>query len=75
MCLAVPMKLIEITGDSTGIVEMAGVRREVDLSLLENPRVGDYLIIHTGFAIQVMDENEARTTLSLLREIAEADHA
>jgi hydrogenase expression/formation protein HypC len=69
------MKLIEITGDSTGIVEMAGVRREVDLSLLENPRVGDYLIIHTGFAIQVMDENEARTTLSLLREIAEADHA
>lgn len=71
MCLAVPSKIIEINED-TGIVDVEGVKREVGLHLIEEPRVGDYVIVHAGFAINKIDENEALETLRLFREIAES---
>jgi hydrogenase expression/formation protein HypC len=68
MCLAVPMRLIEAEGNR-GVAEIAGVRREVALDLVQ-ARLGDYLIVHAGYAIEVLDEEEANKTLALLREYA-----
>jgi len=59
------MKIIEVEG-TTATVEMAQVRQECDLSLAPEARVGDYVIVHAGFAIEVLDEEEARETLELL---------
>jgi hydrogenase expression/formation protein HypC len=67
MCLAIPMKVVEIKGNR-GIVEYTGIKREVGLDLLEDVRVDDWVIIHTGFAISKLDEEEAQETLSLLKE-------
>jgi hydrogenase expression/formation protein HypC len=71
MCLAVPAKLIS-KRDDLGLVELGGVEREVSLMLTPEAEVGQYLIVHAGFAINVMDEEEAGTTLALLNELAEA---
>lgn len=68
MCIAIPMRLIEKKGEK-GIVEIGGVRREVGLQLIQNVRVGEYLIVHAGFAIQVLDEKEALETLALFKEM------
>ena len=68
MCLAVPMKLVEVEGP-TGRVLEGGIRREVRLDLLDPPpAVGQYLLIHAGYAIQVLDEREAQETLELIRQ-------
>jgi len=71
MCLAIPMKVVELRG-TMGVAEVGGVRREVSFVLLEDVRVGDYAIVHSGFAIQKLDEAEAEETLRLLREMAES---
>jgi len=70
MCLAVPMKVIELLPEGRARVERAGLEAIVDVSLVGNPRIGDYLIIHAGYAIGVLDEDEARETLNLLEEMA-----
>ena len=67
MCLAIPMKVVEIEGNK-GIVEYTGIKREVGLELLEGVKVDDWVIIHTGFAISKLNEEEAQETLSLLKE-------
>ncbi len=69
MCLAIPMKVIEISEDRMGTVEVGGVRRDAGLHLLEDVQIGEYVIVHAGFAISKMDEREAQETLSLLRDI------
>ena len=68
MCLAVPMEIIEIRGNS-GVAEFGGVRREVNVQLLEDVGIGDYVIVHAGFAIEVLNEKEAHETLDLFREM------
>lgn len=68
MCLAVPMKLLEVTGTS-GTVELEGVRRTVSLDLLEGAAPGDYVIVHAGFAIERLEPGEAQRTLDLFREL------
>ncbi|HOL65830.1 MAG TPA: HypC/HybG/HupF family hydrogenase formation chaperone [bacterium] len=68
MCLAVPMKLVEKKGEE-GVVELAGVRRKIRLDLVDNVRVGDYLIVHAGFAIEKLNLKEAKKTLKLFQEI------
>jgi hydrogenase expression/formation protein HypC len=70
MCLAIPSKVVEIN-DNMGIIDVAGVRREASLLLLENPRVGDWVIVHAGFAIQKIDEATAQESLRYLREAAQ----
>jgi hydrogenase expression/formation protein HypC len=67
MCLAIPMKVVEIEGNK-GIVEYTGIKREVGLDLLEDVKIDDWVIIHTGFAISKLNEEEAQETLSLLKE-------
>ena len=72
MCLAIPMKLIEMTGEGVGKVDSGGVRAEVSLAMVPDAEVGDYLIVHAGFAIEVLDQEEAQIRLDLFQEIAEA---
>jgi len=71
MCLAVPMKLVE-RRDALGVAEIDGVRREVSLMLQPEAKVGEYLLVHAGYAIGVIDEAEASETLALLRQGAGA---
>jgi hydrogenase expression/formation protein HypC len=66
------MRLVDVSGDS-GRVEDAGVSREVSLALLPEAKVGDHVLVHAGFAIRVVDEQEAAETLELLRQLAEFD--
>jgi hydrogenase expression/formation protein HypC len=61
------MKVVEIEGNK-GIVEYIGIKREVGLELLEDVKVDDWVIIHTGFAISKLNEEEAQESLSLLKE-------
>ena len=68
MCLAIPMKIIEIK-DKRGVVEVGSVKREVGLQLLKNIKIGDYVIVHAGFAIQILDEKEALETIALFEEM------
>jgi hydrogenase expression/formation protein HypC len=70
MCLAIPMQLKE-RSEMTGTVEVDGVRREISLLLLDDAQVGDYLLIHAGYAIGRVDEQEAMETLQLLRDVAD----
>lgn len=69
MCLAIPSKIIEID-DQKAVIDVDGVRRECSLLMLEDPRVGDYVIVHAGFAIHKIDETAAMETLALLKEAA-----
>lgn len=74
MCLAIPARLFRVEGEH-GFVELAGVVREVSLMLLPEAQVGDYLIVHAGYALQKLDEAEAQETLRLLEEMARAGEA
>jgi len=67
MCLAIPMRIARIDG-AVAEVEAEGVRRRARLDLLPNARVGDYVLIHAGMAIAIVDEDEARQTLALVKE-------
>lgn len=68
------MKLIEVRKNGTGIADLDGARSEVNLTLLENPMLNDYVIIHAGFAIERLDEKEAKERIKLFEEIAEHDY-
>jgi len=69
MCLAIPSKIVNIQ-DNLATIDVDGVRREASLLLLENAEVGDWVIVHAGFAIHKIDEVTARETLHLLKEAA-----
>lgn len=79
MCLAVPMRVIEVRGkeddfliSQIGVVEAGGIEKEVRLDMVDRwPQIGDYLIVHAGFAIHTLDKEEAEINLKLLKEMAE----
>jgi len=68
MCLAIPARIVEMTGD-TATVDMEGVRRNVSTMLLPDARVGEYVIVHAGFAIGRLDQKEAEETLKMIRDV------
>ncbi len=68
MCLAIPMQLTKIDGPQ-GTVDTGGVSCDVRLDLVEAPVVGDYVLVHAGYAIEVLDEDRAAETLALLAEL------
>jgi len=74
MCLAVPMRLVE-RDEGLGVVEIDDVRREISLMLLDDAKVGEFLLIHAGYAIGRVDETEAKETIELLRQLGEAGEA
>ncbi|MBW1709426.1 MAG: HypC/HybG/HupF family hydrogenase formation chaperone [Deltaproteobacteria bacterium] len=71
MCLAIPTRIIDIDQNEMLTIESGGVRKKISASLIENARVGEWVIVHAGFAIQKLDEKEAQETIRLLREIAD----
>ena len=72
MCLAVPAKILSINGTSA-MIELAGTQREASIMLLEDAAVGDWVIVHAGFAIEKITEEDAQQTFELLRSIMEHD--
>ena len=72
MCLAIPAKVLEVKGDSARVDFGNGTIRAVNVALLDRVRVGQYVIVHAGFAIQVMDKSEAKKTLDVWKEMLEA---
>jgi len=79
MCLAIPGKIVEILGDNEGaaLVEVAGVRRKVDLGLLEEdrPKPGDWVLIHVGFAMSKISEQDALEQMQTLQALGESEAA
>jgi hydrogenase expression/formation protein HypC len=70
MCLAIPARVIELLPDEMARVEISGAARDVSLALLEDAaRPGDYVLLHVGYAIEKIDEDEARKTLDLFRQM------
>lgn len=72
MCLAIPA-LVKSIDNHEGEVEVGGVKRRVSLWLTPEAKVGDYVLLHTGCAISIIDEEEAKETLRLLEEMAQID--
>jgi hydrogenase expression/formation protein HypC len=68
MCLAIPTRIVAIDG-GMALVELGGVERQISLALTPEAEVGNYVIVHTGFALSVLDEQEAQETLRLFAEI------
>jgi hydrogenase expression/formation protein HypC len=71
MCLAVPVKITSIEGDQAD-VDIGGVSRRVSIALTPEAEVGNYVLLHTGYAINVLNEEEAQETLHLLERLVEA---
>ena len=69
MCLAIPAKIIHID-NQMGTVDMEGTQREVSLLLLQDAKIGDFVIVHAGFAIHQIDPLQAEESLRILRELA-----
>ena len=69
MCLAIPA-LIKFIDDKEAEAELGGITRRISLWLTPEAKVGDYVLLHTGYAINILDQEEAEETLKLLREIA-----
>ncbi len=70
MCLAIPARIISIEGEDAE-ADVGGVRRRIGIMLTPSVKVGDYVLLHTGYAIGVIDPAEAEETLALFRELAE----
>ncbi len=70
MCLGIPAKVIQIDESNLGKVDYLGTRVMTNFALLENIKVGDWVIVHAGFAISKLNEEEARETFSILKEMA-----
>lgn len=72
MCLAIPVRVIELRSADFAVVDLGGVTKEVSLALVDDVRVGDYVILHVGYALSKLDAEEAAKTLALFQEIAQS---
>ena len=70
MCLALPARIVERVGEDQGVVDLGGVRKHISLALVPEALVGDYVIVHVGHALGLLDESEALATLALFAELA-----
>lgn len=70
MCLGLPAKVLNIEGNDC-IVEMMGVTSKVSIELLENVKIGDFVLVHAGCAIQILDQEDALKTIEIFQEIKE----
>ena len=72
MCLAIPARVVELLADDMAIVDLDGVRKAISLAMVEDVAVGDYVIVHVGFALSKLNAEEAEKTLALFAEMGEA---
>jgi hydrogenase expression/formation protein HypC len=75
MCLGIPGKIVSIAASGLATVDFNGIRQEISLMLCPEAQVGDYVLVHVGFAIQRLEHEDALETLRLFREIEEANRA
>jgi hydrogenase expression/formation protein HypC len=68
MCLAIPARVVELLPEAEGTIELGGVRKRISLELVDGVAVGDYVIVHVGYALQKLDPHEAARTLALFAE-------
>ena len=68
MCLAIPARIVELLPGDTCRVDLGGVRKEISLALVDGAKVGDYVIVHVGYALSLLDAEEAEKTLALFAE-------
>jgi hydrogenase expression/formation protein HypC len=73
MCLAIPARVVELREGDQALIDLAGVRKEISLALVEDVWPGDYVIVHVGYALQKVDPEEARKTLQLFAGLAAAE--
>jgi hydrogenase expression/formation protein HypC len=73
MCLALPARLVERLAEDQAIVDLGGIRKTISVALVPEARVGDYVIVHVGHALGVLDEAEAQATLALFAELQRSD--
>lgn len=73
MCLAIPARVEELLPPDQAIVNLGGVRKEISMALVEDVAVGDYVIVHVGFALQKLDLDEAERTLEMFAEMGALD--
>ena len=71
MCLAIPAQVVELRPDDNALVDLAGVRKEISLALVEGVAVGDYVVVHVGYALNKLDPDEAEKTLKLFAELGQ----
>ena len=72
MCLAIPALVVERLSDDDAVIDLGGVRKQVSLALVPDATVGDYVIVHVGYAISKLDPEEAQRTLALFAQLDEA---
>ena len=70
MCLAIPGKILEISGNSA-LIDFDGIKQKVIIALIQNPEIGKYVIVHAGYAIEMMDEKDALEAIDQWKELAE----
>ena len=75
MCLAIPVRVVELIAPDQAMIDVGGVRKEISLALVDDIDIGDYVILHVGYALQKLDVAEAEKTLALFAEMAAADAA
>jgi len=75
MCLAIPARVVKISESDQAIVDLGGVRKDVSLALVEDVQVGDYVIVHVGYALTRLDPEEAEKTLALMAEAGLTEQA
>ena len=72
MCLAIPARGVELLPGQQAVVDLSGVRKQVSIALVDDAQLGDYVIVHVGYAIGKIDPEEAERTLALFAELASA---
>jgi len=72
MCLAIPVRVVELRSDSKAVVDLDGVRKEISLALVDDVQVGDYVILHVGYALSKLDRDQAERTLALFAQVSAA---
>lgn len=70
MCLAVPGKIVQLIDARTALIDFMGIQKQIALDLIQDPVVGEYVIVHAGFAIQKLHADEARESLKLFEEMS-----
>jgi len=73
MCLAIPARIEELTTPGNAIVNLGGVRKEISLALVDDAAIGEYVIVHVGYALQKVDQEEAERTLAMFAEMGQLD--
>ena len=73
MCLAIPARIVEILQDARAVVDLGGIRKSIDVSLVGEVALDEYVVVHVGFAIGRIDPEEAARTLALFAELSESE--